>query len=168
MVFKHPRENRHSSPRFVLQETLSLEPTLPQFYEKVMGVYFDDLDPYRILHNARYLLLFERTLGSFWEHLGLQQMQLERELLHLVRANHIEYLHAVRGTGNVRMRVHVERLGTTSLTFGFRMMPLNEDIDHAVGSRTVVRVDSEHWKPTPWSDEFKALIQPWIVPNPRA
>ena len=41
-----------------------------RFHENVMGVYFDDLDAYQILHNARYLLLFERTIGSFWRHLG--------------------------------------------------------------------------------------------------
>ena len=39
---------------------------MPRFHEQVMGVYFDDLDAFRILHNARYLLLFERTIGSFW------------------------------------------------------------------------------------------------------
>ena len=46
-----------------------------RFHEQVMGVYFDDLDPFQILHNARYLLLFERTLGSFWMELGLGGLQ---------------------------------------------------------------------------------------------
>ena len=41
-----------------------------RFHEAKHGVYFDDLDAFHILHNARYLLLFERTIGSFWEHLG--------------------------------------------------------------------------------------------------
>ena len=39
-------------------------------YENVLDVYFDDLDAFQILHNARYLLLFERTIGAFWKHLG--------------------------------------------------------------------------------------------------
>ena len=37
-----------------------------RFYEAIHGVYFDDLDALQILHNSRYLLLFERTIGSFW------------------------------------------------------------------------------------------------------
>ena len=41
-----------------------------RFHEQVHGVYFDDLDAFQILHNARYLLLFERTIGSFWKRLG--------------------------------------------------------------------------------------------------
>jgi acyl-CoA thioester hydrolase len=31
-----------------------------RFHEAIHGVYFDDLDAFQILHNARYLLLFER------------------------------------------------------------------------------------------------------------
>ena len=37
-----------------------------RFYEAIHDVYFDDLDALQILHNAKYLLLFERTIGSFW------------------------------------------------------------------------------------------------------
>ena len=100
---------------------------MARFHEKVMGVYFDDLDPFEILHNARYLLLFERTMGSFWEELGLGALQTRdaEDRFHFVRANHVEYLSPVRGVGSVRVRVWVERLGVTSLTFGFRMMPLD-------------------------------------------
>ncbi|NCG19859.1 MAG: acyl-CoA thioesterase [Rhodobacterales bacterium] len=135
-----------------------------RFYEKVQGVYFDDLDPFRILHNARFLLLFERTLGSFWLEVGLGGIEshLEGGHTHLVRANTIEYLSPVRGTGNVRVRVRVHKLGRTSLTFAFRMMPMDMDDDYATGTRTVVSVDSNTQKPTPWHDDFRAMMAPWI------
>jgi len=136
---------------------------MARFFEQPMGVYFDDLDPFHILHNARYLLLFERTLGSFWQELGLGALQDSPDQHHLVRANAIEYISPVRGTGSVRVRVWVEKLGTTSLTFGFRLMPMDEDRDHARGTRTVVRVDPQSWRPTPWSEPFRALMQPYIV-----
>ena len=64
-----------------------------RFHEAVHGVYFDDLDAFRILHNARYLLLFERTIGDFWQHLGwgnILDAQLNPDQYHHVRANHIE------------------------------------------------------------------------------
>ena len=136
---------------------------MSRFYEQTMGVYFDDLDPFRILHNARYLLLFERTLGSFWSHLGTGGIADKSDHTHLVRANTIEYLRPVRGTGEVRVRVWVDKLGTTSLTFGFRLMPMDEDVNYAVGTRTVVRVDPASYAPTPWTQEFREQIKPWVA-----
>jgi acyl-CoA thioester hydrolase len=135
---------------------------MSRFYEEVMGVYFDDLDAFRILHNARYLLLFERTLGAFWESVGVTLAGDLPDHWHLVRANHVEYLRAVRGTGRVRVRVWIEAIGRTSLTFGFRIMPLDEDVDYAVGSRAVVRVDPTTQRPVPWSDGFRTLLADWL------
>ena len=31
------------------------------------SIYFDDLDVFGVLHNARYPLLIERTIGAFWK-----------------------------------------------------------------------------------------------------
>lgn len=139
------------------------EATLVRFHESVHGVYFDDLDPYGILHNARYLLLFERTLGAFWGNVGFGGLQDSPDRFHLVRANHVEYLRPVRGVGQVRVRVWVERLGESSLTFGFRMMPLDEDVDCATSTRTVVRVDAVTHRPTRWTDEFRQMLAPWLA-----
>lgn len=135
-----------------------------RFHEQVMGVYFDDLDPFHILHNARYILLFERTLGSFWHALGFGGLQDQQhaDRFHLVRANHITYERPVRGTGQVRVRVWIDSIGRSSLTFGFRLMPLDVDVDCARGSRTVVRVHPETMLPTPWTDEFRAQLAPWL------
>ena len=133
-----------------------------RFHEVVHGVYFDDLDPFGVLHNARYVLLFERTLGSFWMTMGLGQFQDRADRFHFVRANVIEYLAPVRGTGQVRVRVGIDRLGSSSLTFGFRVMPMDEDRVYALGTRTVVRVDPETWRPTPWTEEFRRVVAPWL------
>lgn len=138
-----------------------------RFYEQVMGVYFDDLDAYFILHNARYLLLFERTLGSFWQELGFEGHAPDgaapSEHSHLVRANSVEYLRPFRGTGKVRVRVWIEKLGRTSMTIGFRMMPMDQDVDLATGRRVVVRVDPEMYRPSAWTDDFRRLVGPWVT-----
>ncbi|MCB9683733.1 MAG: acyl-CoA thioesterase [Alphaproteobacteria bacterium] len=136
-----------------------------RFHEQVMGVYFDDLDAFYILHNARYLVLFERTLGSFWEMVGMGSFEPQSagDHCHLVRANTIEYLMPVRGTGKVRVRVWVQKLGRTSLTFGFRVMPMDRDEDHATGTRTIVRVDPESQKSLPWTDAFRQRVGPWVA-----
>lgn len=136
---------------------------MARFHEKVLGVYFDDLDAFYILHNARYLLLFERTLGAFWQAIGMSDPEPHTEGDHciLVRANTIEYLRPVRGVCDVRVRVWVQKLGRTSLTLGFRVMPMDEDVSHAEGTRTVVRVDPKDQRPTPWSDAFRSRLEPW-------
>ena len=132
-----------------------------RFHERTHGVYFDDLDAFQILHNARYLLLFEHAIGSFWRHMGwggALSFNEHPDQYHLVRSNKIEYLRPVTGTGEVRVRVWVERLGRSSLTFGLRVMPLDEDIDHATGERVVVRVDPETRRPVPWSESFREQL----------
>ncbi len=139
-----------------------------RFHEAVHGVYFDDLDAFQILHNARYLLLFERTIGSFWHRLGwgsTLDMQKNPDQFHLVRANHVEYHRAVVGVSEVRVRVWVEHLGTTSLKFGFCVMPMDEDTDCATGSRVIVRVDADKRTPTPWTKNFREQIAPYLRPG---
>jgi acyl-CoA thioester hydrolase len=133
-----------------------------RFHEQVHGVYFDDLDPFGILHNARYVLLFERTLGSFWMHMGLGRFNEAPDRFHFVRANHVDYLAPIVGPQQVRVRAEIAKLGSSSLTFAFRLMPLDLDEDCAVGTRTVVRVDPTSRRPTPWSDDFRAVLRPWL------
>ncbi|MCY0993919.1 thioesterase family protein [Nannocystis sp. ILAH1] len=137
-----------------------------RFHETIHGVYFDDLDAFHILHNARYLLLFEHAIGSFWRRLGwagVLDFNTNPDQYHLVRANSLDYQRPVIGTGQVRVRVWVERLGRTSLTFGLRVMPLDEDIEHATGRRTVVRVDPETKRPCAWTPTFRAEIAPYCA-----
>jgi len=135
-----------------------------RFHESIHGVYFDDLDALQILHNSRYLLLFERTIGSFWLRMGWHgsiESSQHPDRNQLVKANHIEYHRPVAGVGEVRVRVWVEHLGRTSLTFAFRMLPMDEDVDYATGSRVMVCVDPKTKTPVPWSDEFRKLIAPF-------
>lgn len=143
---------------------------MPRFFERTMGVYFDDLDPFKILHNARYLLLFERTLGAFWMELGLGSLQAAEhpEQFHLVRHNEVDYLQPVNGVCRVRVRVSIEAMGRTSLTFGFRLLPLDCDEDFARGRRTVVHVDRDTMAPAPWSEGFRELLAPWLVASTAA
>ena len=135
-----------------------------RFHETLHGVYFDDLDAFHILHNARYLLLFEHAIGSFWRTLGwagVLDFNSHPDQYHLVRANHLEYKRPVVGTGQVRVRVWVDRLGRSSLTFGLRVMPLDEDVDFASGQRVVVRVDPDSKRPVAWTAGFREQLAPY-------
>ena len=139
-----------------------------RFHETVHGVWFDDLDAFQILHNVRYLLILERTVGAFWQARGwgspldaILSPEENPDQYHLVRSNHIDYHAPVRGVGNVRCRIWVERMGRTSLTFGFAVLPMDEDRPYATGQRVLVRVDPEARKPVPWTDAFRAAMAPY-------
>jgi acyl-CoA thioester hydrolase len=136
-----------------------------RFHENVHGVYFDDLDALQILHNSKYLLLVERTIGSFWAHLGpmgATGLPESVDRVHLVRANAIEYFRPVTGTGEVRVRVWIEKLGQTSLVFGFCVMPMDRDLDYACGTRVIVCVDSQTRVPTPWNEGLRKKLEPFV------
>jgi acyl-CoA thioester hydrolase len=138
-----------------------------RFHEAIHDVYFDDLDALQILHNSRYLLLFERTIGSFWVRTmgwdGVLDQARNPDRYHLVRANQIEYLRPVTEMGQVRVRVWIEKLGRTSLTFAARILPMDEDVDYARGTRVLVSVDPTTRKPSPWSDELRKKVAPFVA-----
>ena len=141
---------------------------MSQFHETTHDVYFDDLDAYRILHNARYILLFERTIGSFWRKLGMNEaldLESHPDQSHLVRQNHIDYLKPVIGTGRVRVRIWIEKLGRTSLIFGFTMMPVDSDDVYATGTRVLVRIDPVTKQPVSWTDKLRDMVSPFIQPR---
>jgi acyl-CoA thioester hydrolase len=56
------------------------------------------------------------------------------------------------------VRVWVKKLGKASLTFGLRVMPMDEDVDYATGHRVIVRVDPDTRAAVPWSDGFRETI----------
>ena len=72
------------------------------------------------------------------------------------------------GVGDVRVRIWVEKLGRTSLTFGLRILPMDEDVDYARGSRVIVCIDPKTRKPTPWSDELRTKLGPFLSAPPAA
>ncbi|MBX3226286.1 MAG: acyl-CoA thioesterase [Labilithrix sp.] len=138
-----------------------------RFFEAIHDVYFDDLDALQILHNAKYLLLFERTIGAFWARTMGWDRVLDQtknpDRVHLVRANNVEYLRPVSELGQVRVRIWIEKLGRTSLTFAMRILPMEEDVDHARGTRVLVSVDPATRRPAPWSDELRARVAPYVA-----
>lgn len=135
---------------------------MSRFHESTFGVYFDDLDMYGVLHNARYLLFVERAIGEFWRRLGWTGISEDPDQYHLVRANHVEYDRPMVGLGEVRVRITIEKIGATSMTCRFAVMPMDEDLPLAKGYRVLVRIDRDSRRPTPWSDQFRARLEPYV------
>ncbi len=136
-----------------------------RFHETTYSIFLDDLDAIGVLHNSRYLLVFERALGAFWRHLGwtnLLDYEANPDGLQVVRENRVEYLRPVRGVEEVRVRTFVERLGQTSITFGFLMLPTDDETPFARGTRVMVKIDPEARTPSPFSNDFRGMIEKWL------
>ncbi|MCB9766539.1 MAG: acyl-CoA thioesterase [Alphaproteobacteria bacterium] len=135
---------------------------MSRFFESTFGVYFDDLDMYGVLHNARYLLFVERTLGEFWRHLGWSSFAANPDQFHLVRANHIEYDRPMVGLGDLRVRLTIGKLGNSSMVVNFRLMPPDQDLPYATGYRVLVRIDQDTRRPLAWSEGFRDGLRPYV------
>lgn len=120
-------------------------------------VHFDELDPMHMLHNSRFGAHVERATVEFYRSLGRtwqKDLTLNPDQFHVVRDFRIEFLAPV-GPGEIDVQIWVERLGTTSCTYGFRCLGRDGKIIHAQGTRTIVKVDPETHQPAPWSDFFR-------------
>jgi acyl-CoA thioester hydrolase len=122
-------------------------------------VHFDDLDALGMLHNARYPLLVERAWTEFWQANGVRfdgDWASAGDACNVVRELLIGYEAPVTRTGAYAVHVWLERLGATSLTYGFRLCSADGATTYARGTRVLVRLDASTLRPTPWSDAFRA------------
>ena len=120
-------------------------------------VYFDELDPMQMLHNARFAAHVERAVTSWYATSGRKwetNVADNPDQFHVVRELRIEYLNPV-GPGPMRIDIWVERLGNTSCQYGFRCASEDGRIDYARGQRTIVKIDPATKRPIVWTDAFR-------------
>ncbi|MFJ9759521.1 acyl-CoA thioesterase [Streptomyces sp. NPDC101149] len=124
----------------------------------LVRVHFDDLDPMSMLHNSRYQMLVERAWSEFWYGQGFGgDSGLEGDAFNVVKAFSITYEVPIMKPGEYSVHLWMERIGNTSATFGYRVYSVDGDVVHALGSRTVIRLDSATLLPTPWSDQARKV-----------
>ena len=110
--------------------------------ETVM-IYFDDLDAMGVVHNGRYVIVFERALGAYWPRAGWPYDPGQprfAEVFFVVRENMIT-CHVPISRRAVQVQLWLEHLGTTSVVYGFRVLSNDGTVVHAEGRRVQVRLD---------------------------
>src|SRR3982750_4437119 len=81
-------------------------------------VFWDQLDFLGVLHNAAYVLLFERARTEFWRSLGISGYgDSGLDWPYFVARNEINYRKPVTSEEETTISVWISRLGTTSITF---------------------------------------------------
>jgi acyl-CoA thioester hydrolase len=136
-------------------------------FRSVQRVYFDDLDALQILHNVRFLLFMERARGEMLNALGFRwedDVSANPDKWHVVAAHEIQYLHPVRGEGEVSISVAPTHLGTTSVTLHADIASLDGATVFARGSTRLVRLDPATNRPCPWSQRFRDLVGRAVKP----
>jgi acyl-CoA thioester hydrolase len=136
----------------------------PMVLHSKQYVYFDMMDPLHHLHNAEYLVLFERARFELWRALGEGAYPENPDLdwPYVVARNEINYRAPVEHIQPVDIFVTVSHLGNSSLTLSFKMYREDGELA-AEGLTVIVRVDPQTRRPRPWSEKFRSLIAPYCT-----
>ncbi|MDY7083997.1 MAG: thioesterase family protein [Actinomycetota bacterium] len=134
--------------------------SVPYGYAALAPVHFDDLDPMGMLHNARYAVLLERTIATWWAQHGVSFADgrpTTPDVFSAVREFAITYRAPMRGTGVIAVHFWVERVGGTSVDYRFRMTSPDGGTVYADGRRAAVRIDPATLRPAPWTEHGREL-----------
>jgi acyl-CoA thioester hydrolase len=121
-----------------------------------LDVYFDDLDPYGMLHNGRYTVMVERAWNMYAFSLGFGASDEAMPTHYVVKAVTIVFNLPVTGNREIAVHLWTERVGRTSATTGFRVCSHDGSSTYAHGTRTIVNVSRETMRPTEWSEDHRA------------
>jgi acyl-CoA thioester hydrolase len=127
-----------------------------------MRVYFDMFDKLHVLHNAQYLLLFERARWDFWDHIESGPEAADAEWPYFVVRNAVDYRKAIREPQEVLVEIQIAAIGNSSLTFRHRLYDQHGELC-TCAETVLVRVDAETQRPMPWSARLRTLIAPYLI-----
>ena len=134
-----------------------------------IAVYFEDMDPLGMLHNSKYINLFERAHTNYWARAGWAYDPVSprfKEMLFVVKENSVTYHKPILRTGTVHVRMWVDKLGNTSVIYGFQALSEDEAVLHAEGRRVIVRVDPETGRPASIPQEQRDAAGPLLRDAP--
>ncbi|HLK55303.1 MAG TPA: thioesterase family protein [Chthonomonadaceae bacterium] len=127
-------------------------------------VYWDNLDLLGVLHNAHYILLFERARFDFWRHNGVGPNAPGFDWPYVVAKNEVNYRQAITSEQDVAVMVAVQRMGASSVTFAHAVY-MEDGTLSADGYTVLVRLDAETNRPIPWSKAFREMVKPYLLPG---
>ena len=127
-----------------------------------LPVHFDDLDSMGMIHNARYALLIERALATFWRHHGhtfSDGRPTTTDAFNVVKEFTISYHAPIRGPGDVVVHFWLEHMGTSCAVYTFCLRSSDGTTVFAEGRRVVIKLDPETLRPSPWTPEARAVAE---------
>lgn len=128
-------------------------------YKATWRVSFGEIDYAGIVYYPNFFDYFQRTEEAFMEHIGFPYPYLIGELKIGFPIVHVEadFKHPVRYGDSFDVNMSVAHLGTSSVTFGFRVFKGQQLC--ATASITHVTVDMKTFKTIPIPSELRALFE---------
>lgn len=128
------------------------------FYHPI-EVRYGDLDPQGHVNNAKYLTYFEQARVAYWIKLGLFTTDQSFMELGVILADvHITYLEPIYYGQNIKVGVHVSKLGNKSMTWEQNVVDADTDRVLAAGEVVVVAYDYKGHKTIPIPQEWREKI----------
>ncbi len=132
---------------------------------ETVEVHFEDLDAQGVVHNARYVLLLERAMSAYWTRNGYPWDPSSPQFMSVffvVKEFTITYHAPITRPGPVSVRFWIDRLGTTSAVYDFRVVSQDETVTYAEGRRVQVRLDPTTLRPAVIGPELRAACEPLL------
>jgi uncharacterized peroxidase-related enzyme/YbgC/YbaW family acyl-CoA thioester hydrolase len=136
--------------------------TIDYGHAVLLPVHFDDLDPMGMVHNARYALLIERAMATYWGlhgHTFPDGRPATPDAFNVVKEFSINYHAPIVGPGDVRVHFWLDDLGYSSARYAYRLLSADGATVHADGRRIVIKLDQETLRPAPWTPEVRAIAE---------
>ncbi|WP_327589544.1 acyl-CoA thioesterase [Nonomuraea sp. NBC_00507] len=121
-------------------------------------VHFDELDPMGMLHHSHYILLFDRAISAYWNEHGWDTDPAKaafKEVILVVRDLNITYHVPITGVSEPLVHFWLEKIGRSSVIYGFRVLSSDQAVVHAEGRRVNVNLDPATFTPAPISAEAR-------------
>jgi acyl-CoA thioester hydrolase len=132
---------------------------------ETVDVHFEDLDAQGVVHNARYVLLLERAMSAYWTRNGYPWDPSSPQFMSVffvVKEFTITYHAPITRPGPVSVQFWIDRLGTTSAVYDFRVVSQDETVTYAEGRRVQVRLDPTTLRPAVIGPELRAACEPLL------
>lgn len=125
-------------------------------------VRYGDLDPQGHVNNAKHLTYFEQARIAYLMEVGLfTKDQSFMEIGVILADVHITYLEPVYFGQNIKVGVHVEKLGNKSMTWKQNIIDADTDKEIAQGEIIIVTYDYREGKTIPvpqgWREKISAF-----------
>ena len=128
------------------------------FYHPI-EVRYGDLDPQGHVNNAKYLTYFEQARIAYWIQLGLFTKDQSFMPLGLILADlHITYLEPIYYGQNIKVGVHISKLGNKSMTWEHNIVDAETGKELARGEVIVVAYDYQAEKTVSIPQEWREKI----------
>jgi len=129
-----------------------------RFYHPI-EVRYGDLDPQGHVNNAKHLTYFEQARVAYWIELGMfTKDQSFMELGVILADVHIAYFEPIYFGQNIKVGVHVTKLGNKSMTWEQNIVDADSGKELAKGEVVVVVYDYKEEKtisiPQEWRDKI--------------